>query len=80
MGPRLTRLIEAVLASSDFTAAVDFHPRAFDLYVLGGASGPEIVMGVPGCTGGRIRIVAADVPVPSNHPAVWELGPRLLGM
>lgn len=71
---------EVVVASADVAASATFHQDAFDLEVLSGAAeSGDIVLGVPGCAGGQLRIVTADSSV-DEPPAVWDLGARLLGI
>jgi catechol 2,3-dioxygenase-like lactoylglutathione lyase family enzyme len=75
----LTRILEAVVHSPDVEASVAFNHRAFDLEVVD--RGPAgVLLGVPGSSGGRVRMVPAREPGSEGLPAVWDLGPRLLGM
>lgn len=71
---------EVVVASADAAASATFHQDAFDLEVLSGAAeSGDVVLGVPGCAGGQLRIVTAASSV-DEPPAVWDLGARLLGI
>lgn len=72
---------EVVVASADPRAAAAFHQSAFGLEVLDETeSGDAVLLGVAGSPGGRLRLVAADGPAPSDPPQVWDLGARLLGI
>lgn len=73
---------EVVVASTDVRAAASFHQSAFGLEVLAGVdSVAEVLLGVDGSPGGRLRLVpAADEPGPSTPPRVWDTGARLLGI
>jgi len=71
---------EVVVASADVAASARFHSAAFDLEVLGQDAGSTL-LGVPGSTGGRLRLVpAADRPADPTPPALWDPGARLLGI
>jgi hypothetical protein len=71
---------EVVVASNDVAAATAFHTEAFDLEVVDGApESGDVLLGVTGCAGGQLRLVATDAPA-VEPPAVWDLGARLLGI
>ncbi|MGA3564482.1 hypothetical protein [Melissospora conviva] len=71
---------EVVVASPDVAESARFHRAAFDLEVLGTDDGSAL-LGVPGSTGGRLRLVpAADRPAGWTPPALWDPGARLLGI
>lgn len=80
----LRHIREVVVASADVRAAATFHQSAFDLEILeGDDSGTEILLGVAGSPGGRLRLVpAADSALDpaTEPPQVWDLGARLLGI
>jgi hypothetical protein len=80
MGLRYIR--EVVVTSRDVAAAAAFHQEALGLEVLeGDPSGTEVLLGVPGAPGGRLRLVAGDASgAPPEPPAAWDLGARLLGI
>lgn len=73
---------EVVVASADVRTAATFHQSAFGLEVIDGIeSAQEVLLGVQGSPGGRLRLVAAgDGSTPSDSPRVWDTGPRLLGI
>lgn len=72
---------EAVVASRDVAAAARFHQQAFGFTTLeGDAAGGEVLLGVPGTPGGRLRLVTATGGTDAPDPQVWDLGPRLLGI
>lgn len=77
---------EVVVASTDVAAAVAFHGEAFGLEPLAGEAAADaadaadgVLLGVPGVSGGRLRIVATEAQA-GEAPAVWDLGARLLGI
>lgn len=71
---------EVVVASNDVAASTAFHQEAFDLEIVAGAAeAGDVLLGVPGCAGGQLRLVTADSSV-AEPPAVWDLGARLLGI
>lgn len=71
---------EVVVASTDVAASATFHQEAFDLEVVAGSpESGDVLLGVAGCAGGRLRLVAAESSV-DEPPAVWDLGARLLGI
>lgn len=79
MGLRFIR--EVVVSSQDVAVAAAFHQQGLGLEVLeGDPSGSEVLLGVPGAPGGRIRLVAAETQPGAEPPAVWDLGGRLLGI
>jgi catechol 2,3-dioxygenase-like lactoylglutathione lyase family enzyme len=74
----LGAIVEAVVTCPDLAAAAAFNSAAFGLEVLERGDA-QLVMGVPGSPGGRLRLVerAAD---PTPPPKLWDVGPRLLGI
>ncbi|MEU8802410.1 VOC family protein [Spirillospora sp. NPDC048819] len=75
----LGAVIEAVVATRDLGASLDFHTRAFGLDVLH-RDAHGALLGAPSGTTGLLRLVAApDVPH-SPDPRIWDIGPRLLGI
>src|SRR5690349_8603545 len=77
----LRNIREAIVASADVRAALAFHEAAFGLQVLDGDpdTAEGVLLGVPGSPGGRLRLVPTSAPV-DGVAAVWDTGPRLLGM
>ncbi len=74
----LGSIVEAVVATSDVTAAARFYSRAFQLEVLEDRPG-DVLLGVGGSPAGRLRLeTAVDPGLPP--PELWEPGPRLLGI
>ena len=80
-GPGFTRLLEAVVTSADADAAVAFYRDVFGFETVADDEAGEL-LAAAGSTGGRIRVltVEADRTLPAEPPAVWDLGPRLLGI
>ena len=78
----VTRLLEVVWAAEDVSATVRFLRHGFDFEIVDSA-GAEVLLGAPASDAGRIRVVPAERtegPVPQRAPAVWDAGPRLLGI
>ena len=78
----VTRLIEAVWAAEDVDATVRFLRKGFDLEAVDRV-GAQVLLGAADSDAGRIRVVSADVSkgtLPDEPPAVWDAGPRLLGI
>ncbi|TDC98271.1 VOC family protein [Actinomadura sp. 7K507] len=75
----LGAVIEAVVATRDLGASIDFHTRAFGLDVLHRDAGGALLGGPDGTTG-LLRLVAAPDAPESPDPRVWDIGPRLLGI
>ncbi|TDC37562.1 hypothetical protein E1281_39445, partial [Actinomadura sp. KC345] len=75
----LGAVIEAVVATRDLDASIDFHTRAFDLEVLRRDAGGAL-LGGPGGTTGLLRLVATPGAPDLPDPEIWDFGPRLLGM
>ncbi len=78
----VTRLMEAVWAAADVGATVRFLRDGFDFEQVDRV-GEQVLLGAPGSDGGRIRVVPADLSTgvaPGEQPAVWDAGPRLLGI
>lgn len=69
---------EAVVACPDVAARTEFLVSAFGFEVLHAANG-EALLGAPGAPSGRIRLREVAGPVASDV-AVWDIGPRLLGI
>jgi hypothetical protein len=78
----LRHIREVVVASTDVRATARFHQSAFDLEVLEGTdSETEVLLGVAGSPGGRLRLVAAAGDAAAvGPPQVWDIGARLLGL
>lgn len=68
---------EAVVASVDVDKSVRFHCDAFGFEVVERAGG-EVLLAAPGAPSGRIRLVPSAGP--TQEAAVWDIGPRLLGI
>ncbi|MFI0353391.1 VOC family protein [Actinomadura sp. 9N407] len=75
----LGAVIEAVVATRDLAASVDFHTRAFGLDVLH-RDADGALLGAPGGDTGRLRLVAAPDAPDLPAPRLWDIGPRLLGI
>lgn len=82
----VTRLIEAVWAAVDVAATARFLREGFDLEDVDRGcelDGGQVLLGASGSDGGRIRVVPAVLLSGSSRsepPAVWDPGPRLLGI
>jgi len=75
----LGAVIEAVVATRDPAASIDFHTRAFGLEVLERDAGGAL-LGVAGSPTGRLRLAAAPGVPATPAPRIWDIGPRLLGI
>src|SRR5262245_38396161 len=75
----LGAIVEATVASRDVERATDFQRRAFGWEILE-RIGSEVVMGVPGSAGGRVRLVETTADPEIAPPNVWEPGARILGV
>ncbi|MEO6020366.1 MAG: VOC family protein [Knoellia sp.] len=78
----VTRLLEVVWAAEDVSATMHFLCNGFDFEVIEN-DGDQVLLGAPGSDAGRIRVVPAEPPgspLPQRTSAVWDPGPRLLGI
>lgn len=76
----LLHVVEATVASADVPSSAAFCREVFDLDVLARHPGDAVVLGVAGSPAGRLRLVPATPGRPPFRPAVWDVGPRLLGI
>lgn len=74
----LGAIVESVVASGDLAAAAAFASAAFDLEVIERGT-DELLLGVPGSSGGRLRLIRRPGSGPVA-PQLWDVGPRLLGI
>ena len=74
----LGAIVEAVVACPDLEATATFNSAAFGLEVLERGDA-QLVMGVAGSPGGRLRLVERAVE-PAPPARLWDIGPRLLGI
>lgn len=75
----LGSVIEVTVASRDVEREVRFCRETFQLEPLAGDAG-AVVLGVPGCAHGRLRLVAAAADPGLPAPEIWETGLRVLGI
>ena len=75
----LGSIVEATVASRDVAAGVAFARRVFGWEIVGNDAG-GVVLGVPEVPVGRVRFVQAAADPGYPAPALWERGPRLLGV
>lgn len=73
---------EVTVGSHDVLAAARFHERALGLEPLAGPTADgEVLLGVPGSPGGRLRLTPVGPAAAGwEPPEVWDLGGRLLGI
>lgn len=68
---------EAVVGAVDVRSSAEFLHSAFGFEEVG-RTGEEVVLGAPGAPSGRVRLVPTEGS--AAGAAVWDVGPRLLGM
>ena len=69
---------EAVVFATDIEASARFHIEAFGFEIME-RNDDSILLGAPGAESGRLRLVRSEGGV-GPQAAVWDLGPRLLGI
>jgi catechol 2,3-dioxygenase-like lactoylglutathione lyase family enzyme len=72
-------IVEATVASRDIGQAVTFYAEVFGWDVLEDA-GAAVVIGVPGVSGPRVRLIEAPDDPGFGDPRICEIGPRILGI
>lgn len=75
----LGSVLEVTVASRDLERQVRFCRDAFQLEPVA-RQGEAVLLGVPGSSRGRLRLVRAAVDPGLPAPEVWESGLQLLGM